>query len=210
MALEDYFYKYNENLTEGFIGDNKDLSIVFILREPNSSNKESNKFWFKEIVENGGKNQKGKKENTYFPKLGKVACLLLDELDKCSALKKCIYINLNPEKGGSNVGISYSKVLSAFSKKQNTELPNRWEIINKLPDGCRLVTVKDIYNAIKNNVDYIENKNDVIKIKNQKFSSFSFENEEGSRIEVFSIYHPKARGRYAFTEDDITYLKARQ
>ena len=173
------FYKHNGNVIEGFIDDSikslDEVSLVFILKEPNSGGKLADKFWFKEIVE------QNKSSNSYYSKLGKIACLLLGYGDKqkASALKQCAYINLYPVKGGKEASEQYKKVIEAFKNKDvsNDFANSRWDIINKLSNGCKIATVSDIFDAIQGKVT----PNDIhkgLKIVNDRvnkeFDAFSF------------------------------------
>ena len=200
------FYKKDDKVIEGFIGDYvtslDKVKIAFILREPNSSGEAADKFWFKEIVEHN------KDDNPYFSKLGEIACLLLKENNKQEALKNGIYINLNPEKGEKSASQEYRKIYIAFENKdcQNTIAKSRWEIINSLPQGCKIVTVGDIFNAIKSNVKPNSETIQGLAIKSSTidrcFEAFSFNNAQGN-IEVYSIYHPQSYGKNHYNGYEI-------
>lgn len=221
------FYKYNGNVIEGYIGDDiKSLDkvrLVFILREPNSGNNEADTFWFKNTVESAEKGERlDRYQNVYYNKLGKIACLLLNKGDDIqNALKQCAYINLYPVKGGKEASEQYKKVIKAFKNKDCNDdcdsdikkiVDSRWDIINNLPDGCKILTLGEVFGAIsKNEQSLIENANGIgylyierNGILKKKFDSFSFNNGKGD-IEVYSIYHPQARGRNSFTAEDIRF-----
>lgn len=167
------FYKYNGNVIEGYIGDDiKSLDkvrLVFILREPNSGNNEADTFWFKNTVESAEKEERlDRYQNVYYNKLGKIACLLLNKGDDIqNALKQCAYINLYPVKGGKEASEQYQKVFNAFKKKDfsNDFANSRWNIINNLPNGCKILTLGEIFGAIskkaKNEQSLIENANGI-------------------------------------------------
>ena len=215
---ENGFYKHNGNVIEGFIDDSikslDEVRLVFILKEPNSGGKPADKFWFKEIVE------QNKSSNSYYSKLGKIACLLLNKGDDIqNALKQCAYINLYPVKGGKEASEQYQNVFNAFKNKDCNDdcngdikkiVDSRWNIINNLPDGCKILTLGEVFGAIsKNEQSLIENANGIgylyierNGILKKKFDSFSFNNGKGD-IEVYSIYHPQARGRNSFKAENI-------
>ena len=216
---ENGFYKHNGNFIEGFIGDDKksldEVRLVFILKEPNSGNNEADTFWFKNTVEGAENGDKlDRYQNVYYNKLGKIACLLLGYGDKqkASALKQCAYINLYPVKGGKEASEQYKKVIEAFKNKDvsNDFANSRWDIINNLPNDCKIITVEKIFNAIKINKTPNNEIIQKLTIKNnrvdKKFKAFSFNNGKG-KIEVYSIYHPQARGRNSFTAEDIFFNK---
>ena len=199
MINKKWFY----NNSEGYLGSDEEVSILFILREPQSEGQDvqNDEFWFKDVVD-------GKKpENRYLKILGKEASLLLSIQNRITALKKCAYINLFPKKGEAKSSCDYHKQLHDFSKGINCD--NRWDIINNLPHDCCIITTQDIAAKIKaykskdsaNAVTDCANRFRLVNYPNKQFESFSFKGLNGL-TNVYSMYHPK-QYRYHYSESDI-------
>ena len=199
MQLQDFFFKQ----TEGNLGSNDQVRILFILREPNSKGEpvSDGVFWFKHQV------QRQNTSDLYVSRLGKMASLLLDIPDKLRALQQCAYINLLPQSGAGAVGKPYASRLQAFRRGENCD--HRWDIINNLPDGTMIVTTQDIAEAIRSckkrdQTNVVQQESGGFRLLNypdKSFVAFSFLGKHG-RILAFSIYHPR-QSRYHYAEEDI-------
>ncbi len=190
----DWFY----GKTEGFLGDENDFGLMFVLKEPNSSGKEADPdhFWFREVVDGC------KKGGRYLSALGRIAQLLFNHpLENSpngwsSALRRCAYINLFPEKGERTASLEYQTVLRSF--REGVDDPyHRWDIIMNLPVGTTLVTTKDIFRAIRQRLDGLKIPAEDffaygLAYGNKMLPSFSFRNNNGQII-VMAMYHPANR-----------------
>ncbi len=206
---EEHFYQG----TEGFLGEQKECKVLFLMKEPNSSGNKvkKNKFWFKDVVDNNI--EKGEK---YLSKLGQIATWLVDGVratdneQRKAALKKTVYINLNPVRGRGTVGTEYKDAMKRFKNMDKPDAdPNvkyeyegRWKIIFDMPDQSTIVTVSDIFNAMKS---ALGNKGWILPdcnpprlfIRNRPMDSFAF-TYEGKRINVLKTIHPGAFWRNLF------------
>lgn len=202
MINKAWFWKESE----GFLGNDEQSKILFVMREPNSKGKEvvDGEFWFRDVV--NPVNGLSTIDIRYFEILGKIACLLLGKSDKTDALKQCAYVNLYPKKGKGSRSNCYKCQLDRFLELEDEY--HRWDIIESLPEKCIIVTMTDIANAIKKvKRNSIMECCDEFYLSNsdKKFLSFSFTNSLGGEIKVYSIPHPKPQNmkRDGFSESDI-------
>ncbi len=136
------FTKVDDNLIEGYLGDGEDAEILFILKEPNTKNVESDDgFWFKKVISDENRTSTGKR---YFNILGCLAEKLLSSTgSKTELLKKCAYINLYPFSGLDRASENYKNVLNEFDKFINT--PPKMHIdISKKSSTYEISSAEDI------------------------------------------------------------------
>ena len=218
--------------SEGYLGEPQESKILFLMREPNCGSKVVNKdkFWFRDVV-NGEKSGK-----TYFQKLGRIAALITGEDSADNeeswrkALRKSIYMNINPVCGKGRASEEYKKSKMQFAEGPEAvcslevdlngqitpyEYPNRWNAINQLPDGSVIVTVGDIYTILYNYMLKDEKK---VSFKEDRYLGIrtqygirlmrSFVFPEGSKhITVMETYHPASLGRNKFQWNDISMIR---
>lgn len=202
--VEDLFYKNGETI-EGYLGDNNECAILFVLREPHATEGDTTGFWLKQVV--GSNDTKGKR---YVNVLGKLAKKLLektngeksrDELKYYKELlSKCAFINLYPFCGKEYKSENYVETLCALCDPEPEAVPliqedkeeyrkiaaNRLGIINGLHPRY-IVTVCDIYEALKPLKCKTNPEEQPWIFYNQKpFKSFEME----SRTKVLAFYHP--------------------
>lgn len=162
-----HFTKVGGKLIEGYLGDNKEAEILFILKEPNTKNvEEDDGFWFKKVISDENRTANGKR---YFNILGSLAEKLLKcNESKTELLKKCAYINLYPFSGENRQSNNYEEVLKALnnhlkngdqitnktiseSSAYNDIAENRISLINQIIMSGKtkyIVTVREIYNIL--------------------------------------------------------------
>ncbi len=77
MNVKELFIKNkNGDFIEGYLGDDEQAEILFLLREPNSGGEETDIFWFREVLENshkfaGSAKRAGTKYKNVFGRLSK-------------------------------------------------------------------------------------------------------------------------------------------
>jgi len=208
MIKKEWFY----NKSEGYLGDNEQVKVLFIMCEPSSGGEEvkEGKFWFFDVINQNQRIKWKKREARYFDVLGRIACLLLSEDDKFEALKQCAYVNLYPKKGEGHKSACYYCQLCHFIEGKDEY--HRWDIIDNLPKDSIIVTMGDIAKAIeKVKRDSISDSSDEVYLSNldKHFQSFTFMNHSGEMIRVYSIPHPnpKNKKRDGFDECDIRLSK---
>lgn len=202
MINKKWFY----NNSEGYLGDDEQVKILFVMKEPNSQGEEvvKDEFWLRRVIRNEvDTNYKGRR---YFTILGKVACILLEFNDKREALERCAFINLFPVSGKQKVDNLFRNQIKLFSECK--EEYNRWNIINNLPDKSIIVTTPDIASTIekvKRQKNLLTNRSTdyCLSISDTVYKSFHCQIENGNYITVYALRHPGAYGRYYFTEDDV-------
>ncbi len=208
---EEYFYQK----TEGFLGEEKDCKVLFLMREPNSKEKVTkDDFWFKKVV-NG---KKLPRSGCYLSKLGQIASLLLGihaEINeqRIPALKQAVYINMNPVCGKGLASDEYQKAIKLFKEEKdeceilNEKYISRWKIIDGMPDQSTIVTVGDIYDAMKyvlekRGYDLIEDNAPRLVIRNRPPMRSFVIKDRG--INVMKIIHPAAFRRNHYRAEDLS------
>ena len=228
---DNYFYQG----TEGYLGDPGECKLLFLMREPNCGENltvRQGEFWFKSVVDGS------KQDKTYLSKLGQIASLLTfgkpatNDEERRSALKKAIYINMNPVSGKGRKSPEYAKALENFmhgsfsatddpcrikvelndEEEKTYEYPSRWNVLLGMTDGSYIVTVSDIYTVLLDRL--IKEEMIVSPIANKKLRiatrkvwktmrSFDFE-YKGKTITVLDTLHPKSRAGQFYQWNDIT------
>ena len=221
MAVsERWFYRG----TEGFLGDEANCKLLFLMREPNCGKGQlapENYFWFKHVVHG----EKLKLGDCYLSKLGRIAALITDSKEASinegwvSALQRAIYININPVSGEGVKSDDYREALENFGKGPRTDCyiqgnsyTNRWTILLNLPDESVIVTTGDIYTVMH---DWLKESGAIIPesaplcltIRTPRgecpMNSFVF-THKGKKITVMETYHPASRGKNSFQWNNIT------
>lgn len=200
---------------EGFLGDENNsnqIDILFILREPNTGNKEKlDRFWFKDALEGNitGDTKAARTATLYKKVFGKIYTLLMNTKPD---LKKCAYINLFPFCGGSTNSLQFRATRKALKRlegqfdfesiekyKENNNYTeeeykkiaqNRLNIIRNL-DCKYIVTTEDIFAAIAKTEKKTGDiqKGFFLDYREKIFNKFEIKKD----IWVYSFYHPSAR-----------------
>jgi hypothetical protein len=202
--LDNLFCKVGDKFIEGYLSDEakKDCKILFVLREPHATAKDTTGFWIYEVVNDSRTDGK-----RYVNVLGMLAAKLLkepqeeqeDELKYYKRmLKKCAFINLYPFSGDNKKSKNYTETLYALKdaekkpevlKREVDEekyckiAGNRLEIINELKPRY-IVTACDIFDAFKDKLGTAPQKG--LRYKDKQFNAIDMDNE----TKVLAFYHP--------------------
>ena len=217
MIVKDLFVR-NENgdVIEGYLGDDKQAEILFLLREPNSGGKGADNFWFYDAIRNNidfDKIHNPRERRTakiaqtkYINVLRKLSQLVLKEgKEKEELLRQCAYINLYPFSGEREQSKDYVDTLDMLmhfkyndqkietmkiakdSPKENI-ISNRLKILESI--GCNyIITTGDIFKALRSSgwLKDIE-EGSGFKYKNNK----TFDKARIFGVEIYEFYHPCA------------------
>ena len=173
----DFAKADNGTVIEGFLNDNKEAKILFLLREPHTYKKgepikEQQDFWFKRILDDEyDDNCHAYFRNTnnlvYFNTLASIASYILDQPssthDDITAIKSCAYMNLFAKSGEGYASKKYSETRDSLYCLLSEETPKETfstdaaeraaRVYGLLRDFIesgtdRIVTVYDIYNML--------------------------------------------------------------
>ena len=183
---------------EGFLNDNKQARILFMLKEPNNDAQPD--FWFWNVVYDEYDNKiskyfRTKKAMKYYNTFSALARKILNEPYNVDILKSCAYMNMYPYNGEGWVkkGGGYKAMINrmnppkrngrkASAEKQNETvnmISEEQKIENTKKVEERIVQLKGlIYDFIENGTEHIVTVSEIYSILKDKFGLVS-EEEEG-------------------------------
>lgn len=199
------FTEINGKPIEGYLGDNDNAEILFILKEPNTPDvKSDDGFWFKQVIFDKNRSNSGKR---YFNIFGCLAEKILNYNEsKFDLLKRCAYINLYPFSGSERISNHYKEVLTAFKNtsldcrkdinidKSSTPIEiaeNRMSLINQMIVSGKtkyIVTVKDIYDKLSGG-DYSNSYFQLEYGRKNQTKSFAF-HILSNDVKLCEFWHP--------------------
>lgn len=158
---------------EGFLGDNKESRILFLLREPHTYNKNEPKkdqddFWFKRILDDKDDLRcklafRNRHNLKYFNTYATFASYLLNipnDQEALSAIRQCAYMNLFTIRGWQHRSTEYKK-----TKDFLIALLNGNSIPENEREGEESIRAHRVYRLLKyfvnNDTEYIVTVNDL-------------------------------------------------
>lgn len=158
----------NNTCLEGYLSDEASFNgVLFLLREPNSDGAKTDKFWFKECLENPIK-----RTRTFKRIFNRFNAMLKNYADNRD-LKNCAFANINNMGGYSKIGENYNK-----ANKKGIALDK----INTC--NAKIVfTCSDIFNAL---LEVAEASFDGVEYNNgKKMRKFALND-----VMMYEILHP--------------------
>lgn len=185
---------------EGFLGDNKESRILFLLREPHTYNKNEPKkdqddFWFKRILDDEDDHRyklafRKPKNLKYFNTYATFASYLLDvpyDQEELSAIRQCAYMNLFAIRGCQQCSPEYEK-----TKCLLIALLSGGSIHENDPETEEFIRAQRVYHLMR---DFINNDTEYIITINDLYydlKQFSV-GEEFTWLELPYLKRPKGK-----------------
>ena len=195
-------YEFHRNAegesTEGYLGNPEKFNgIVFLLREPNNSDKEKQEFWFKKVLydlEGYCQEQKEKGNSTVTTKRAATKYKnrfneMIEYVRKKDDLKNAVYCNIHPECGET---YKTKQVSEAIKKGIPEEM---LMFFSTLKSDIIVFTCRDIYSSLLDSKKIrIKKQGKGLVYKKKELSCFECE-VGNAKIIVYEIFHPSYSGR---------------
>lgn len=181
----DFAKADNGTVIEGFLNDNQEAKILFILREPDCPDQQE--FWFRMIHDDkrdaNGKSYRGNKRNLkYYNTFATLAAYIMDSPHNANAISYCAYMNLFAASGKNYASDMYQNTYNAITgvKCDSEVAQKRAEqfkvLLNDfLETGTKhIVTVNGIFNLLlgdsfkSENIDYEYNADNLLTLSYQR------------------------------------------
>ncbi len=204
------FYKNSQGETiEGYLGaTDKFNGIVFLLREPNTNEKENSnnehninkaeEFWFKKVLYNSEayhKELETKNEDLKKITNSKRASVKyinrFNEMLESTGFNKddlfnAIFCNTHPEYGETSATSEYQKTMEV----QATSIINH---LSSIHNNLYIFTCNDIYDCLKNHLKPVREEKG-LRYKRKVLNCFQAETNS-CKITIYKIYHPSFSGK---------------
>ena len=180
----DFSNRFSEGI-EGYLSSKETFNgVLFLLREPNSS--EQKRFWFKDCMEKeekGSLSDESGVSKRQYTKYKKIFERLL-EYTGIEGLQNCAYANIKPDSGCNVVSAEYKTIT-------NDEKADRIDSLFKACNPKVAFVCGDMFDALisKRNMQYSTGEG--IRYNKTRLRKGSY-----NGIAIFETYHPSYRGSY--------------